>query len=260
MVSFRGSKKAWATPRSVSKFPTSILTPFICGVPPPPGKAVPSFLSYFFPTLLHLYTRTSQKLLHFKHGPTTNRDDYLITLITSSYMKEIWGTWLWVVDKGLVHTYPFLFENRDIFSPVWSTQPHDKKRSSKTHLLKNALQSGDFWKRHFAALARVDGWERRVLKTTTSWCWNPVIAHASIKDGTVYNSHHILPYLWTGRNDWKNATCKRELLKTEKNGYVWTGPKSWLRLWTFGGFFCNIRVLPLHWPVGSFHCWKAWKQ
>ena len=38
MVSFRGKKKAWATPRSVyfrgSKFPTSIPTPFICGVSP----------------------------------------------------------------------------------------------------------------------------------------------------------------------------------------------------------------------------------
>ena len=41
--SLLGVKKAWATPRSVSfwglnsKFPTSIPTPFICGVPTPPG-------------------------------------------------------------------------------------------------------------------------------------------------------------------------------------------------------------------------------
>ena len=42
MVSFRGKKRTWATPKSVSfsgfnsKFPTSIPTPFICGVSPPP--------------------------------------------------------------------------------------------------------------------------------------------------------------------------------------------------------------------------------
>ena len=43
MVSFRGKKRTWAAPTSVSfsgfnsKFPTSIPTPFICGVSPPPG-------------------------------------------------------------------------------------------------------------------------------------------------------------------------------------------------------------------------------
>ena len=41
MVSFRGKKRTWAAPTSVSfsgfnsKFPTSIPTPFICGVSPP---------------------------------------------------------------------------------------------------------------------------------------------------------------------------------------------------------------------------------
>ena len=41
MVSFRGKKRTWAAPTSVSfsgfnsKFPTRIPTPFICGVSPP---------------------------------------------------------------------------------------------------------------------------------------------------------------------------------------------------------------------------------
>ena len=48
-----------------------------------------------------------------------------------------------------VHTYPFLFENNDIFSLRFGL-PYTRirrERLPKTHLFKNALQNGDFWKR-----------------------------------------------------------------------------------------------------------------
>ena len=54
---------------------------------------------------------------------------------------------------GPVRTYLFLYENGDLFSPFWPTVLLSGwKRSPQIHLFKNALESGDFWKRSFTSI------------------------------------------------------------------------------------------------------------
>ena len=62
---------------------------------------------------------------------------------------------------GPVRTYLFLYENGDLFSPFWPTVLlSGGKRSPKMHLFKNALESGDFWKRSFTSIVGMgETWE-----------------------------------------------------------------------------------------------------
>ena len=132
--------------------------------PPPPGKVVPLFLSYCFSdfaTLIH--TNLLKKccisntvlrpiemitLSHWLHLPTWQKfGEHGCGWIC----KTVYSTW----DKGLVHTYPFLFENRDIFSPVWST----------VHTVKNGHRKRIFWK----TLSRVDISENAILLHSRVW-------------------------------------------------------------------------------------------
>ena len=69
MVSFRGQKKAWATPdRSPlgfnSKFPTSIPAPFICGVPP---GLLPFSIAFEGPPSWHLFSMNITKAVQSWH-------------------------------------------------------------------------------------------------------------------------------------------------------------------------------------------------
>ena len=232
----------------------------------PPRKSSTFISQLFFFRLC--YTYTHERLKNCCISNTVLRPIEMITLSHWLHLptwkkfgehgcgwicKTVYSTW----DKGLVHTYPFLFENRDIFSPVWST----------VHTVKNGHRKRIFWK----TLSRVEIFENAILLHSRVWMgenggfWKQLRLDVGnqllrmLPSKMVLFTTVIIYCLICGRAE-TIKTCTRELLKTVKNGYVWTGPKSWLRLWTFGGFFCNIRILPLHWPVGSFHCWKAWKQ
>ena len=154
MVSFRGSKKTWATPRSVSKLPTSIRTLSYAEFPPPPREKQYLHFSVIFFRLC--YTYTHERLKNCCISNSVLRPIEMITLshwlhLPTWICKTVYSTW----DKGLVHTYPFLFENRDIFSPVWNT----------VHTVKNGHRKRIFWK----TLSRVEISENAILLHSRVW-------------------------------------------------------------------------------------------
>ena len=129
-------------------------------------KAVPLFLSYFFFRLC--YTYTHERLKNCCISKTVLRPIEMITLSHWLHLpawkkfgehgggwicKTVCSTW----DKGLVHTYPFLFENRDIFSPVWS--------AVHTYPVKNGHRKRIFWK----TLSRVEIFENAILLFSHVW-------------------------------------------------------------------------------------------
>ena len=95
-----------------------------------------------------------------------------------------------------------------------------KRRSTKTHLFKNSLQSGGFLKMPICCI-RVHRWNRRFLITITSRCWIPLCA---------YSNQCV--FVWKGKDDSKTQLKRREFFwkrrKTtnpfsDKKGYLWKG-------------------------------------
>ena len=132
--------------------------------PPPAGKSSTFISQLFFFRLCYTYTHEPLKkccisntvlrpiemitLSHWLHLPTWKKfGEHGCGWIC----KTVYSTW----DKGLVHTYPFLFENRDIFSPVWNT----------VHTVKNGHRKRIFWK----TLSRVDISENAILLHSRVW-------------------------------------------------------------------------------------------
>ena len=130
----------------------------------PPRKSSTFISQLFFFRLC--YTYTHERLKNCCISNTVLRPIEMITLSHWLHLptwqkfgehgcgwicKTVYSTW----DKGLVHTYPFLFENRDIFSPVWST----------VHTVKNGHRKRIFWK----TLSRVEIFENAILLHSRVW-------------------------------------------------------------------------------------------
>ena len=111
---------------------------------------------------------------------------------------------------GPGHTYSFLFKNAHFFlrfslrsARIWW------KRSPKTHLFKNALKSGDFWKRRFLVYV----WTDENGDFRKRWChtsFTTSITHALW--GMLSYFHRFSVLVWTGQG-FEYATCGRVFQK-----------------------------------------------
>lgn len=144
---------------------------------------------------------------------------------------------LFIPKEDLIHmylVYPLLSRapltrirfrmKAEISSPVWpipaSTRIRWKRRSTKTHLFKNSLQSGGFLKMPICCI-RVDGWNRRVLITITSRCWIPLCRYS-----------YRCVFVWKGKYDSKTQLKDTDFSQnggkktnpfSDRKGYLWKG-------------------------------------
>ena len=106
-------------------------------------------------------------------------------------------------DTPSAHTYPFLVENGDIF--LWFRVLSTRlrwKRSPKTHLFKNALQRGNFWKRLLLVYMCMDENEGfRIRWSHTSYIHRilPALRMGAERDAIYF--HRFSVFVWTGEND-----------------------------------------------------------
>ena len=112
--------------------------------------------------------------------------------------------------------YPFLFENGG-FSFRLATRIRSK-RSPKTHLFKNALQSEDFWK----PWPLLHVWTDENGDFLIQWCTEYIIYY-------YHSACSVQRFHMDGRKRFEYATCRREFFcKTEEkisvskvSGCVW---------------------------------------
>ena len=118
-----------------------------------------------------------------------------------------------VPTKGLVHTFPSLFENGDFFFLRFG---HPVKTVT---YFQNALQSGDFWKRwllFYLWTVKKGGFGKR-------WChksYAATITHAPW--GMLPYFHRFSVFVWTGENH--SNTLHMDAF-SKIFGYLWMGPK-----------------------------------
>ena len=120
--------------------------------------------------------------------------------------------------QGLVHMYPFLFENRD-FSSGLADRPHVSGENGhwKRIFSKNASQSGDFWKRRL--LVYVKPKENRGFRVR--WChtsYTSSMTHASW--GILSYFHCFSFYTWKGENNSNTLRVGAYFLKKEETSSV----------------------------------------
>ena len=175
--------------------------PYACAQPYHPGSG--SMRKFSTPTTLPL-----QK----NNGPSLNLDCLL---------RRQLGKWreIFVAHHkapkykshfplGAVQTYPFLFENAHFFFCLRSARIR-WKRSPKTYLFKNALQSGDFWKHRFLVYV----WTDENGDFRKRWChtsFTTSITHALW--GLLSYFHRFIVLVWTGQG-FVYATCGRVFKK-----------------------------------------------
>lgn len=81
--------------------------------------------------------------------------------------------------------------------------------------------------------ACVGEWKQRFLKNISLQAQLPVNAHVPIKVGTIFGRYWV--FVWTGKKDYKAQGVNafffwkgiKKSLFSDKNRYIWTGPKKY---------------------------------